>query len=80
MAFAAFQQVWPDALKSGENEDFVIYEYRDSTLYYTDFDRGVAHWTMKTRNHEYLQRVLFFFADGVLMRYETVAHVVEING
>jgi len=80
MSLAAFQQLWPEALKSGETEEFLVYEFRDSTLYHTDADFSTAiWWTGKTKNHEYLQRALFYFADGVLVKYETDARVVEVN-
>ena len=81
MSLAAFQQLWPEALKSGETEEYFIYEFRDSTLYYTDADYSTGFWwTGKAKNHEYLQRAVFFFAGGVLVKYETDARVIEING
>jgi hypothetical protein len=81
MSLSAFQQLWPEALKSGETEEFVIYEFRDSTLYYTDADYSTAFWwTGHAKNHEYLQRALFYFSSEVLVKYETDARVVEING
>jgi len=81
MSFSAFRQLWPEALKSGETVEFVIYEFRDVTLYYTDADYSTAFWwTGKAKNHEYLQRVLFYFNDNVLVKFETDAQVVEING
>jgi len=81
MSLAAFQAVWPEAFKSGETVESAVYEFRHSILYYTDADQSVAFWyTGKAKNHEYLQRVFFFFADGVLVKYETASEVVEING
>ena len=80
MSLSAFQQIWPEALKSGETTEFAIYEFRDSTLYHTDADYSIAFWYTGTpKNHEYIQRVIFYFADGVLAKYETDARVVEIN-
>jgi len=80
MSLTAFQQLWPEALKSGETEEFTVYEFRDSTLYHTDADYSTAFWwTGKAKNHEYLQHALFYFADGVLVRYETDAQVVDVN-
>jgi len=80
MSMAAFQQLWPEAKKSGETNEYSIYEFRDSTLYYTDADYSTGFWwTGKAKNHEYLQRAIFFFANGVLVRYETDARVVDIN-
>ena len=80
MSMSAFQQLWPEALKSGETEEFVVYEFRDSTLYYTDADYSTAFWwTGKAKNHEYLQRALFYFADDILVKYETEAQVVDVN-
>jgi len=80
MSFSAFQQLWPEALKSGETEEFVVYEFRDSTLYYTDADYSTAFWwTGKAKNHEYIQCVIFYFADGVLVKYKTDARVVDVN-
>jgi hypothetical protein len=81
MSLIAFQQLWPEALKSGETEEFSVYEFRDSTLYHTDADHSVAFWyTGKTKNHEYLQRAVFYFAEEVLIKYETNVQVLEING
>jgi len=81
MSLATFQQIWQEALKSGENQEFTIYEFRESTLYYTDADYSTAFWwTGKAKNHEYLQRALFYFTDGVLVKYETSAQIIEING
>jgi len=81
MSLVKFQQVWKDALKTGENQEFTIYEFRESTLYYTDADYSTAFWwTGKAKNHEYLQRALFYFSNGVLEKYETVAQIIEING
>jgi len=80
MSLAAFQQLWPEALKSGETEEFLVYEFRDSTLYHTDADFSTAFWwTGKAKNHEYLQRALFYFANDVLVKYETDARVIEVN-
>jgi hypothetical protein len=81
MSFVTFQQVWPEAIKSMETEEFAIYEFHDSTLYHTDADYSTAFWwTGKAKNHEYLQRALFYFNDGILVKYETDAKVVEVNG
>jgi len=81
MSLVTFLGVWPEALKSGETAEYAVYEFRDSILYHTDADQSVAFWyTGKAKNHEYLQRVIFFFADGVLVKYETVSSVVEVNG
>ena len=44
MALSNFQQLWPEALKSGETVDFVIYEFRHSILYHTDADYSTAFW------------------------------------
>ena len=80
MSFSAFGQLWPEALKTGETEEFAVYEFRDSTLYYTDADYSTAlWWTGKAKNHEYIQRVIFYFAGGVLVKYETDARVVDVN-
>jgi hypothetical protein len=80
MSLPSFRQLWPEALKSSETEEYSVYEFRDTTLYHTDADHSVAFWyTGKAKNHEYLQRALFFFAGGVLVKYETVAEVIEVN-
>jgi hypothetical protein len=81
MSLSVFQAIWPEALKSGETNEFSVYEFRDSTMYHTDADYSTAFWwTGKAKNHEYLQRAVFFFADGVLVKYETMSEVIEING
>ena len=80
MPLFTFHSVWPEALKIGETEEFAIYEFRDSTLYHTDSDYSTAFWwTGKAENHEYVQRAIFYFANDMLVRYETDARVVEIN-
>ena len=80
MSLSAFQQIWPEALKSAETEESSVYEFRDSTLYYTDSDYSTGFWyTGKAKNHEYLQRAIFYFSNGSLTKYETNAQVIEIN-
>jgi hypothetical protein len=71
MGLAEFKQVWPEAIKSGEAVEFVVYEFRESTKYYTDDDYNVGFWwTGSVTAHEFIQTELFYFTNDKLVKYE----------
>ncbi|MCL2760929.1 MAG: hypothetical protein FWD70_04695 [Desulfuromonadales bacterium] len=72
MNLSEFKQVWPEAVKSAENPEFVIYEFQESTQYYTenDYEFSVHHWKPLT-THEHILDILFYFTNDKLVKYET---------
>jgi len=71
MSLNDFRQIWPEAIKTSETQEYVIYEFRDSTEYYTDHDRNIGvWWTGSIRTREFIQYQLFYFTDDILVKYE----------
>jgi len=71
MDLAEFKQVWPEAIKSGETQEYVTYEFRDITVYYTDNDYNVGYmWTGSVKTNQFVQIELFYFTNNKLVKYE----------
>jgi hypothetical protein len=80
MSVTDFKKIWPEAVKSGETLEFVIYEFRESTKYYTDNDYNIGFWLTGTvKSHEFIQRELFYFTDGKLVKYEYSSGASGLN-
>jgi hypothetical protein len=80
MGFSEFKQIWPEALKSGETQEFVIYEFRESTKYYTDADYNKGFWwTGSVTSHEFVQVETFYFTDDKLVKYEYRSGTAGLN-
>ena len=72
MDISEFKKVWPEAIKMSENTEFVIYEFRESTRYYTshDYDEMVWGYGFKPKTHEFIQIESFYFTGDKLVKYE----------
>jgi hypothetical protein len=80
MDLSEFRQIWPEAVKSTETLEFTIYEFRETSLYYTDDDLNTGFWwTGSVRNHEFIQRELFYFTANKLVKYEYISGTSGLN-
>lgn len=80
MTVGEFKAIWPEALKVGEDPEFVIYEFKRTHIYYTSYDYNIAFWqSVAVNTHEYVQKELFYFSDNKLKKYEYLTHNALIN-
>jgi hypothetical protein len=80
MSVAELKVVWPEALKVGEDSEYVIYEFKRIHTYYTSYDYNLAfNLTGAVNTHEYVQKILFYFSDNKLKKYEYLTHNALIN-
>jgi hypothetical protein len=74
MDLSEFRQIWPEAIKSGETQEFVIYEFKEITIYYTDNDYNVGFWwTGSAKTSQFVQTELFYFTNNKLVKYEYIS-------
>ena len=81
MGVSDFLQVWKGAYKNSESTGSVTYGFQFSQTYYSSHDWWNAFWgTWSVKTHEYIQRALFYFSDGRLVKYELLKPEIQDSG